>query len=333
MDSLNPLKLISTGAGAILVCIGALVGVGGWTTVEPGEYAILIQQFGDEKGVQEDGLDVGTHWVNPITYDVEVYDTKARQFPLEVEASTKDGQPVRVTSTFEISLEPTKVKDLHSLIGRDYYDRVVSPAATAAIRDALPTQLSDMVYTDDGRIFIQQSVLQALRAKNIDTRGIIAHVNLQEIQFLNPAFVQVLERKASAAQLEEIQRREALAAEQEAIKVANTAEGQKQKRIKEAEAQREELRLNGEGNRLQQEEIAKGVLAVKTAEAEGQRLLVNAYGNNPEIVSQIEWAKQIGKNVTVYGIPTGSPGTQSMMDVNSWLQQGMSPITNFKGKE
>lgn len=329
-EQLNVKKFVSVVAGAILVCVGTIYGIAGWTTVEPGEYAILIKQFGDDKGVMNAGLDVGTHWVDPFLYDVENYDTKARQYPLEVEASTKDGQPVRVSSSFEISLEPTNVKNLHSLIGRDYYERVVAPAATAAIRDALPTQLSDRVYTDEGRVFIQQSVVKALAAKNVESRGILAHINLQEIQFLNPAFVQVLERKASAAQLEEIQRREALAAEQEAIKVANAAEGQKQKRIKEAEARREELRLQGEGERLKQEEEAQGILAVAQANAEGQRLLVNAYGSNPEIVAQIEWARNLGPNVRVYGIPTGAPGTSSMLDVNSWLKQGMSPIT---GKE
>lgn len=333
MSEVNIGKLISTAAAAILVCVGAIYGIAGWTTVEPGEYAILIKQFGDDKGVQEDGLDVGTHWVDPFYYDVENYDTKARQYPLQVDASTKDGQPVRVTASFEISLQHDRVKDLHSLIGRDYYERVVSPAASAAIKDALPTQLSDMVYTDDGRRFIQGSVVDALAVKQVGERGIIAYLNLQSIEFLNPAFVQVLERKASAAQLEEIERREALAAEQAAIKVANTAEGAKQKRIKEAEAQREELRLNGEGERLKQEEIAKGILAVKQAEAEGQRLLVNAYGSNPDIVAQIEWARNVGKNITVYGIPTGSPGTQSMLDVNSWLRNGMTPVTKITTKE
>lgn len=318
------MKALSTIAFVVVaIFFAGIFASGGFTTVEPGEYAILIKQFGDDKGVQMEGLDVGTHWVNPFAYDVETYDTKANQFPLEVEASTKDGQPVQVTASFEISLDPEKVKDLHSLIGRDYYERVVAPAATAAVRDALPTQLSDRVYTDAGRGFIQESIAKALATKQIASRGIIAHINLQEITFLNPAFVTVLEQKASAAQLEEIERRKALAAEQEAIKVANTAEGLKQKSIKESEATREQLRLAGEGNRLRDEETAKGQLALKQAEAEGQRLLVEAYGSNPQIVAQIEWARNVGKNITIYGIPTGAPGTNSIIDINSVIKEGL----------
>jgi regulator of protease activity HflC (stomatin/prohibitin superfamily) len=306
----------------IAVLITTMYLLGGWTSIDAGEYAIVIKQFGADKGIMDEGLKVGTHWIEPFTKDVEVYDTKARQYPLEVDASTKDGQPVLVTASFEISLEAEKVKALHSLIGRNYYEDVVAPAATAAVRDALPTQLSDKVYTDAGRVFIQGSIVQALEEKNIKSRGIIAHINLQEIKFLNPAFVQVLEQKASAAQLEEIERRKAMAAEQTAIGVVNTAEGEKQKKIKESEATREQLRLAGEGNRLRDEETAKGQLALKQAEAEGQRLLVNAYGDNPEIVSQIEWARNVGNKIQIYGIPTGAPGTTSLIDVQGIIQKG-----------
>jgi regulator of protease activity HflC (stomatin/prohibitin superfamily) len=299
---------------AMLGVIGLFYALAGWNTVEPGEYGIKIQQFGENKGVQKEGLSVGTWWVDPTLFDVEVYDTKAHQYPMEIHSTTKDGQPVKVTVTFEISLQHDKVKDIHSLIGRDYYNRVVEPAARAAIRDALPTQLSDMVYTDEGRMLIQESIVSDLAAKRIQARGILVSVNLQEVRFLNDDFLKVLERKASAAQYEEIQLREALAAAQEAIKVANVAEGEKQKRIKAAEAQREEMRLEGEGNRLRDEEAAAGILALRTAEAKGIELrrLALAGRGGAELVS-IAWAENLGPNVKVYGVPTGAPNTNTFL--------------------
>lgn len=315
---MNLAKLIS---GGLIATFSLLYAIGGLTVVEPGEYAVLIKQFGADKGVKEDGLSVGTHWVEPFSFDVETYDTKAVQYPLEVHASTKDGQPVQVSVTFEISLQHDRVKDLHALIGRDYYQRVVEPASRAAVRDALPTQLSDRVYTDQGRRFIQDSIISDLAEKNIAARGILVSVNLQEVKFLNPDFVKVLELKASAAQQEEIQRRQALAAEQEAIKVANVAEGEKQKRIKAAEARKEEQRLEGEGSRLQKEEEAQGLLAMVTAEAEGVRLRREALSGRggAEMVS-IAWAENLGPNVKVYGVPTGAPGTSTLVDINSVLK-------------
>ena len=305
----------------VLAFIGFGYWVAGFTEVEPGEYAILIQQFGSDKGVKDDGLDVGTHWVEPFYYDVENYDTKARQYPMEVQASTKDGQPVSVHATFEISLDAAMVKVLHSTIGRDYYNRVVEPAARAAVRDALPTQMSDTVYTDAGRALIQAAIMSDLDEKRVGDRGILVSVNLQEVRFLNQDFVNTLEEKARAAQQATIQERLAEAAEQEAIKVANIAEGEKQKRIKEAEAVREEMRLTGEGSRLQKEEEAAGLLAMVTAEAEGVRLRREALSGKggAEMVS-IAWAENLGPNVKVYGFPTGAPGTNSIIDVNSVIQ-------------
>ena len=315
-------KAITAGMVVLFVTAYAL---SGFNEVEPGEFAIVIEQFGDNKGVRDDGLSVGTHWVEPFSLDVEVYDTKARQYGLEVQASTKDGQPVSIHITFEISLEAGMVKTLHSTIGRDYYNRVVEPAARASVRDALPTQLSDEVYTDTGRALIQESIMADMDEKGVKARGILVSVNLQEVRFLNASFVEVLEQKAAAAQLEEIERRRALAAEQAAIKVANVAEGEKQKRIKAAEAQREELRLEGEGSRLQKEEEAQGLLAMVTAEAKGielrRRALSGAGG--AEMVS-IAWAENLGPNVKVYGFPTGAPGTTSIIDVNSVLQGALA---------
>jgi regulator of protease activity HflC (stomatin/prohibitin superfamily) len=313
-----------TGIG-VLGFIGFIYWMSGFTEVEPGEYAIVIQQFGEEKGVQDDGLDVGTHWVEPFYYDVENYDTRAQQYPMEVHASTKDGQPVQVAVTFEISLQADMVKTLHSSIGRDYYNRVVEPAARAALRDALPTQLSDTVYTDAGRSLIQSSIAQSLIDSRIAERGILVSVNLQEVKFLNDAFVNTLEEKARAAQQATIQERLAEAAEQEAIKVANAAEGEKQKRIKAAEAQREEMRLTGEGSRLQKEEEAAGLLAMVTAEAEGVRLRREALSGRggAEMVS-IAWAENMGPNVKIYAVPTGAPGTTSIFDMNGVIQGALA---------
>ena len=130
-------KAITAGMVVLFVTAYAL---SGFNEVEPGEFAIVIEQFGDDKGVRDEGLSVGTHWVEPFSLDVEVYDTKARQYGLEVQASTKDGQPVSIHITFEISLEAGMVKTLHSTIGRDYYNRVVEPAARASVRDALPNR-------------------------------------------------------------------------------------------------------------------------------------------------------------------------------------------------
>ena len=317
--------LISAGGLLALLGIGILFGISGITTIEPGEVGIMIKMLGTNRGMQEETLDTGMRWVNPLTYDVATYDVKFRQYDMfDTTAETADGQPILLDLSFEIGLEDSKVPMLHETVGKNWYKEVVFPRARTALRNATSAQVSEEIYTAAGRAAIRNAVQEDL--STLADRGFLITTNVRNLQFVNKQFVATLERKAQADQMEEIERREAKAAEQQAIKVANVAEGAKQKVIKEAEAsnarrvleaeaQREELRLEGEGLRLKQEEEAKGILAIAQARAEGTRLQVNAYGSG-ETYASVKWAENLGPNVKVYGIPTGSPGTTSLMDLN-----------------
>lgn len=300
------------GAGAAIMAISFFYFLAGITNVDPGEEAIIIKKLGDGKGMQEQTLDTGIHWWEPFTYDIDIYDIRFRQEVIDnMDAQTKDGQPISIDVSFEIGLDGPKVPELHETIGKDYYHQVVYPMARKAIRFATSTQLSDKIYQGEGRSAVQERIDQILQ-DDLTDRGIIINSNVRNITFVNKQFVDTLERKANATQEEIIQKRLANAAVEEANKMRNLAEGEKQKRIKAAEALREERRLEGEGERLKQEEEAKGNYAVYKAEADGRKLLVNAYGSSEAVVS-VEWAKNLGPNVKVYGVPTGAPGTNSYM--------------------
>lgn len=313
------MSIVKMGAGAILLVVAGIYGMSGVTSIEPGEYGVLVKNLGSNRGMQKEGLGTGIHWVEPFQFDVVVYDTRAQQYRVEtetdvgLEATTQDGQPINVDVSLEISLDRDKVPTLHERVGPDWYLRIVYPKAREVIREATSLQKSDAIYTGAGRTFVQRHIQEAMR-REFSGRGLLISANMRDIRFENKDYVQVLETKAKAAQEATIQERLAEAAEQEAIKVANTAEGQKQKRIKEAEAGREELRLQGEGQRLQQEEQAKGILAVGTANAEVTRLRNESLqGPGGDRIVELEWAKNLGPNVKVYGVPTGAPGTSSFM--------------------
>jgi regulator of protease activity HflC (stomatin/prohibitin superfamily) len=318
------IKLI---AAATVAGVAALYGLAGITFIEPGEQGILVKQFGADKGMQPGGLTTGTTWVDPFSYDVIVYDTKANQYEMDtMNSQTKDGQPILVDVSFDISLNSEVVYKLHEKVGPDWYNRIVLPAARSAIRTSTASVLSDQIYTNEGRTAVSKMITAIIQTKTSDFINI--DTNLRDLSFENKAFIQKLEEKAVSAQQEEINRRNAKAAEQEAIRVANVAQGLKAKTILESEAAREQARLRGEGSRLEKEEEAKGLLAMATAEAEGQRLRREALAGpgGQEMVS-IEWAKNMGPNVKVYGIPTGAPGTSSLMDLNGILKGA------FKGAE
>ena len=316
------------GAGLLgLAAALVLYGIAGLTTINPGEVGIMIKMIGENRGMQNETLDTGWRWVDPITYDVATYDVKFRQYDMaRTSAETQDGQPIVLDLSFEIGLEDKRVPNLHETVGRNWYEEVVYPRARTAVRNASASQVSEVIYTAQGRAAIREAVDNDLA--DLRERGFLITTNVRNLQFADQEFVNTLNRKAKADQLEEIERREAKAAEQQAIKVANIAEGEKQKRIKAAEAQREELRLKGEGERLQKEEQAKGILAIAQANAEGTRLQVLAYGSG-ETYASVKWAESIGDNIKVYGVPTGAEGTNSIMDLTGALS-GMASLRGVK---
>lgn len=72
----------------------------------------------------------------------------------------------------------------------------------------------------------------------------------------------------------------------------------------------------------------KGILAIARAKAEGTRLQVQAYGSG-ETYASVKWAENLAPKLKIYGIPTGAPGTTSLMDLNGMLQ---GKLTGMVGK-
>jgi len=319
--------IASIGAGA------ALYGLAGVSSFAPGWVGVQTQTIGNTRGVIMDlTYGAGTYWIEPFTNDIDKYDARLKKKVMDnVPSATKDGQPVQSDITFETGLIRNGVPGLHKDVGKNWYEEVVLPAARAMIRTATASVDSDAIYTGEGRQEVAE-ILNTLLKGKFEVKGIRILANVRDIRFTKAEFINLLEEKANAAQKVIIEERNALAAVQIAKKVANTAEGIKQKTIKEAEAEAakvtlaseaEKIRLTniGAGSRLQKEEEAKGLLAMKTAEAEGRQLLADALGGEGGgRIVEIEWAQNMGPNVKVYGIPTGAPGTNSIMDLNGMLK-------------
>jgi regulator of protease activity HflC (stomatin/prohibitin superfamily) len=321
MNPVSKLVLVAT----VLVAV-AIYSMAGISSISPGEVGILIKNVGDNRGMQKEVLHTGMHWVDPWTYDVVTYDARQRQMEEvnDLPAQTGDGQPVTVNFSVQLGLQSELVPVLHEQVGPDYYTQVVHPAIIQVVKNKVPSKKSDEVYTSAGREGIEQAINDEMKAR-FAQYGITTIINLKDLPFKNGDYVKILEAKAKATQQIDVETRLASAAIQESIKKANSAEGVKQQRIKAAEAQREEQRLSGEGTRLRQEEEAKGVLAVATAEAKGtelRRLALSGAGG--ENLVSIEWAKNLGPNVKVYAVPTGAPGTTSLMDLNGIMQGALS---------
>ena len=310
---------MKTFISGIMVMLGlAAYGLAGITLVEPGEVGIKIKNLGENRGMQPDTLGTGIHWVEPIQYDTVTYDTRLKQQVIDnLPGQSKDGQDLHIDVSLEIGLADGNVPFLHESIGRNWYEQVIYPAVRSSIRNESSRHLSDEIYTGKGRTLLQQGIQDTMDEKGKQF-GILININLRGLSFTNQDFIATLENKAIAAQNVIIEERNAEKAEYTALQSANIAEGEKQKKIKQAEAERERLKLVGEGQRLRDEEKAKGILALKKAEAEGNRLQVQAFGDGSTYAS-VKWAEHMGPNVKVLGYPLGAPGTTGLFNVNGVL--------------
>ena len=112
--------LIGGGAFVALLAFGVLFGMTGLTTINPGEVGLLVKMVGSDRGMQDETLDTGFRWVNPITYDVDIYDVRFSQYDMaKTTAETKDGQPVVLDLSFEIGLKDSHVPQLHETVGKN----------------------------------------------------------------------------------------------------------------------------------------------------------------------------------------------------------------------
>lgn len=317
-------KLLSLTGFLVLFFVGTIYGIGGVTSIEPGEVGIKVKNLGANRGMQEDTIGTGMHWVDPIVYDVVVYDTRRKQYDLtDVPSDTRDGQKVHIDLSIDLGLDDQGVPSLHEEVGQRYYEQIVYPRVRTALRDATSRLQSDEIYTGSGRGEIQSDIRNKLK-ESFSALGIIIEPNLRAIKFQNVDFVTTLETKAKRAQQVVIAKREAAAAKEQAIKTKNDAEGQKFARIQAAEADKEERRLKGEGDRLQKEEEAAGNLAIAKAEAEGIRLKNEALaGSGGANIVALEWARQMGPNVKVLGYPLGAPGTNGLFMPDGILGQAL----------
>lgn len=312
-------------AGGIAgLMLGAYLAAG-VTSVELHEGAFKQHTMGSDKGQTEELISGGYTWVEPITNNVFNYDTRNKQYDdnlknIQEGIASADGQPLVLDLSLDIGLDRTKLYMLHTKYGPDWYEEIVFPLVRSQTRFATGGVKSDNIYTIEGK----QQMADYLNSKlaPLSEFGIVATANIRRVDFTNQEFKDTLENKSKAKQLELTEDYNAQKAVKTAEKMKNLAEGEKQKRIKAAEADREERRLRGEGQRLEKEENALGILAIAKANAEGTRLQVKAYGHG-KFYSQVKVAEALGDNFQVWGIPTGAPGTNSFIGLDGLMKKAV----------
>lgn len=212
--------VLLVGAGQIAVIFNTLTG--SLSSREPGTHLMIP---GVQKAVLYDSR-IQTYTMSATYNEGEIKGDDA------LEATTQDGQLVKIDVSIRFHVDPAKVADLHQHIGQDYVDKVVRPEVRTVVRLAVANYPVTEVYSSK-RLEIQTKSLETLTPKFKTNYLNIDEVLIRRVAF-DPEFQKAIEQKQiaqqQAQQMEYVLQKEKL---------------EKERKIIQAEGEAESIRLKG----------------------------------------------------------------------------------------
>lgn len=227
---------------AVLVLVVIIAMANTVLVVGAGEIAVVFNSLSGGLSSREPG----THLMIPGVQKAIIYDTRIQTYTMSasynegevkgddaLDATTADGQLVKVDISVRYHIDASKVTDLHKTIGEDYRDKVVRPEVRTVVRLTVANYPVTEVYSSK-RLEIQTKSVDALRPRFQTNFLIIDEVLIRRVAF-DPEFQKAIEAKQIAQQQ---------AQQMEYVLQKETAE--KQRKIIEAQGEAESIRLKGE---------------------------------------------------------------------------------------
>ncbi len=178
-------------AGGVIVLIVIILGVVTFLTslrsVDTGRIGV-VTSFGKVTGRE---LSEGVSTVAPWGFNnVTEYDIKTQKQEVTSSAASKDLQDVKGTLVLNFRLERGSVSKIHQEVGKDYQDKVVTPAINEVFKAATAKYTASELITQ--RAEVKADITEALQGR-LKARGIlIEDVNITNFEF-SVAFNQAIE--------------------------------------------------------------------------------------------------------------------------------------------
>jgi regulator of protease activity HflC (stomatin/prohibitin superfamily) len=269
----SSLRWIILGA---IVALLVVVFLSGTARVEAGE-ACAVTRFGAVTREVGPGLHLripgveNFHCFRTATTFYEALDnpeggSRADYVDTPIDGVTRDGQPVNVTLNLRYRIPRGNVEEIYATIGRtqdQVNERVVKFHARSITRQQVQKYGATELYSGDLDLVSQQ--MFELVAPRLAEAGVeLEFFELKRPRF-NEAYEDAIEAQQIAREQIETRQNEAAAAEQEAIRVANLAEGESQAQQIRAAGEAAAIALRGQAARSNPEIISLNYIeALKT---------------------------------------------------------------------
>ncbi|MBT4936950.1 prohibitin family protein [Candidatus Peregrinibacteria bacterium] len=243
MELLTPKRFFVSLIGIIFV----LLILDGFVMIPAGQTGVILDRG---RGVLEDTFPTGLHLKIPFWQSVTKMDTRLQTYTMSatsaegevygndaIEALTKDGQKVKVDTSVQFYLDEKTAPIVYEEVGLNYADKVVRPAARSVIRGVITGFNSKELFQLETRQEAQDMMVERMRENLTRKNLILDDILVRKVTF-SEVYLHAIEEKQIAEQ--KIQKAEF--EKQEAVI-------QKEKKIIEAEAESESIRLKGEALR------------------------------------------------------------------------------------
>ncbi|MDP3975850.1 MAG: prohibitin family protein [bacterium] len=240
MEILTPSRVIKS----IIVIVIVLIFLDGFTSIPAGHVGVIYDRG---RGVLTSHFDEGLHLKIPFWQVVEKFDTRLRVSTMSVEPGenerytddsieglTKDGQKVNIDATIQYRINGQDAHWIYQNIGVDFDEKVIRPGIRNVARDVITGYDSTNLFTQDTRVEAQVKMQEQLKELYGRNKIALEDVLLRNILF-SDVYLQAIEDKQVAQQ--RIQKAEYERQE---------AEKAKEKKIIEAEAEAQAIKLKGE---------------------------------------------------------------------------------------
>lgn len=161
--------------------------------VDTGHRGVFVN-FGHPTEVVSEGL----HWYNPWSYDLDQVDVRQIKWESETETYTKDVQQARVKFALTYHLDPAKVLQVYSTVGKDWAGTIIPQIVQQSIKNVVGKARAVEDAINNREMVSEQisrDIASQLRRKNIIVDGF----QIQDISFTKN-FEAAVERKQVAVQ-------------------------------------------------------------------------------------------------------------------------------------
>ncbi|MDR2639119.1 MAG: hypothetical protein LBC09_04710, partial [Helicobacteraceae bacterium] len=249
-------------------------------TIEQGYRGVTLR-FGEVYRIAEPGLNIKI----PLVDRVQELEVRTQKDARNIEAYSKDSQPVEIALSINFHLNASEVEKIYSEYGVNYRDRLIEPKLMALPKDTIGKYAA--IELVQNRDLVSKQILEDLIAYFTPLGIIVESLNIENMDFSDAYEASVEQRMQAEVEVQRVKQnleRERLNAEMVRVK----AQGEADAKVAQAKAEAEVIVLRGDAD-------AKAIVLRGVAEAKAIEQKARALTLNPGLVKLYEAEKWDGK--------------------------------------